>query len=173
MLGCILRWRALQTLAGHDISPILLQHDTASNSTTTPRPADKPLLNEWRFAVAGPCVNGAPRLAIRDNDLKLLINPPDAESGIARAPELYYLPPIDNPALLASPPEFQNLATDPKYASDVQRLTDLLMEWYAKLPAGPASEARGCAGYRWPGSAQGPDAGRGADPETDDDAWWG
>ena len=86
---------------------------------------------------------------------------------------MYYLPPFDNPALLASPPEFQNLATDPKYASDVQRLTDLLMEGYAKLPAGPASEARGCAGYRWPGSAQGPDAGRDAGAEADDDAWWG
>lgn len=154
------------TLRGIDLSPILLQKATLSNYTL--RPASHPLLNEWRFQVAGPCVNGAPRLAIRDNDLKLMINPPGQETRV----ELYHLPPVTDASLLTSPPEFQNLASDPKYAEDVHRLSELLLAWYKTLPAGPHNPARGCAGYRFPGSAPAPDE-MVAEEDSDEAAWWG
>lgn len=189
------------TLRGIDLSPILLEKtaagaaaaeaapDLRNNNSYTPRPASHPLLNEWRFGVSGPCVNGAPRLAIRDNDLKLLINPPpNATMARGATPdservELYHLPPITDPSLLASPPEYQNLAHDPAYAEHVQRLSEPLLAWYKTLPDGPHSVARGCAAYKFPGmprpppdeQSQGEGAAGDRQPweESDEAAWWG
>ena len=78
-------------------------------------------------------------------------------------------------ALLSSPPEFQNLANNPKYADDVQRLSEPLLAWHKTLPAGPHAPARGCAGYRFPGSAPLPDgkASRATEEDSDEAAWWG
>jgi arylsulfatase A-like enzyme len=161
------------TLRGIDLSPILLQQRGTLRNYTA-RPSRSPLLNEWRFAVPGPCVNGAPRLAIRDNDLKLLINPPAADDNYSSRVELYHLPPFTDPLLLTQPPEFQNLAHDPTHAGDVQRLSQTLMTWYQTLPPGPHDAAPGCAGYRFPGLSPPPDAGRGDEDGLLDEAeWWG
>lgn len=116
------------------------------------------------------------RLAIRDNDLKLLLNPPpkdpEDETGGPRL-ELYSLPRFDDTALLSHPPEYQNLADDPRYAEDVQRLSAAAIAWFETLPAGPHTPARGCAGYRFPGSSTTlPDQGF-ANDKNDDATWWG
>ena len=119
------------------------------------------------------------RLAIRDNELKLLLDPPPTDPEdhtVGQRLELYSLPPFGDKALLSHPPEYQNLANDPRYAKDVQRLSALAIAWYETLPVGPHQTARGCMGYRFPGAAESSDQGSGdykGHQEDDQTTWWG
>lgn len=73
------------TQRGHDISDLILapppmdkraeeaQSDSGVRRYNRERPSDKPLLWEWRYAVAGPCWNDAPQLAARLGRFKLYV----------------------------------------------------------------------------------------------------
>jgi N-acetylgalactosamine-6-sulfatase len=97
---------------------------------------DKPLLWEWRFSVAGHCINKSPMLAIRRDNWKLLTNP---DGGRA---ELFDIP--------ADPMEVKDRAdAEPEV---VQRLRDEVLAWQAELPEGPVNEWAGRNDYPWPGT---------------------
>eukprot|EP00039_Didymoeca_costata_P015550 m.267448 g.267448 ORF g.267448 m.267448 type:complete len:199 (-) comp16247_c0_seq13:192-788(-) len=137
---------------GHDISPLF----TFTNDTQRkliPRPVDKPLFWEWRFAVAGPCWNDAPQLAMRQGNYKLLINPD------ASRVELYDLSPN------SSFWEGDNIA--PLYPDMVSNMTAQLMKWHSTLPPGPVDDHFGCANIGWPtpGNMQAAPSQSGADED--------
>ena len=51
----------LSTMRGHDISPAFV-----GGGIPALRPADRPLLWEWRYNIEGPCYMEAPQLAVLD-----------------------------------------------------------------------------------------------------------
>ncbi|MFN0112131.1 MAG: sulfatase, partial [Blastocatellia bacterium] len=95
----------------------------------------KPLLWEWRFAIAGDIFHRSPMLAIRDGDWKLLLNPDRSRV------ELYDLP--------RDPAQLNNLAD--KHPDLVKRLSEQALAWQKTLPPGPVQPAAGRNDYRWPG----------------------
>ncbi|MBL9208355.1 MAG: sulfatase-like hydrolase/transferase [Opitutaceae bacterium] len=88
-----------------------------------PRARKKPLLWEWRFTIPGEAVHRSPRLAVRDGDWKLLLNPDRSRV------ELY--------SLRDDPTELNNLASE--HPDVVGRLATLATTWGASLPASPAT----------------------------------
>ena len=91
---------------------------------------------EWRYRVFGHVANHPPRLAVRQGDFKLLMNPDGSRL------ELYDLE--------RDPGERDNLASE--QPDQVKVLRDLLLEWNAELPLSPVEPAAGTADWRWPGS---------------------
>ena len=104
----------------------------------TSRPRSKPLFWEWRFRIAGEVFHHSPRLAIRDGDWKLLMNPDRSRV------ELYDIP--------RDPTQLQNVAKE--HPEVVQRLADQLLSWSQTLPAGPSDPGAGEMRYPWPGQAR-------------------
>ncbi len=100
----------------------------------SPRPRSKPLLWQWRFAIAGPVLNRSPMLAIRDGRWKLLMNPDGSRA------ELYDIP--------ADPSELSNVAE--KHPDVVARLARVAIEWQETLPEGPVEPSAGKNDYPWP-----------------------
>ncbi len=94
-----------------------------------------PLFWEWRFAIIGDAVNHSPRLAIRDGDWKLLLNPDRSRV------ELYYLP--------EDPTELNNLARD--HPDVTKRLSAAAIAWAETLPAGPSDDEAGSVVSGWDG----------------------
>lgn len=92
-----------------------------------PRARTKPLFWEWRFRIPGHVVNQSPRLAIRDGQWKLLMNPDRSRM------ELYDIP--------KDPTELLNLAD--RHPDVVARLSAALLAWYDTLPKGPADRQAG------------------------------
>ncbi|MEZ5277638.1 MAG: sulfatase-like hydrolase/transferase [Opitutaceae bacterium] len=111
---------------GEDISDIL---------AGSVRPRAKPLLWEWRFSIIGDAVHHSPRLAIRDGEWKLLLNPDRSRV------ELYSIP--DDPT------ELNNLARD--RPDVVERLSAIAVSWSESLPAGPADPEAGSLPSAWSG----------------------
>lgn len=95
-----------------------------------------PKMFDYRADGYGHCWNQAPRLAIRDGELKLLMNPDRSRV------ELYNL--------TASPFEADNLAVD--MPDEVARLAAQLDAWQATVPQSPLMKAThmGCLAYRGP-----------------------
>lgn len=91
---------------------------------------------EWRYRVFGHVANHPPRLAVRDGDYKLLMNPDGSRV------ELY--------DLIRDPGERDNIASE--YPPKVQSLQKKILEWNSQLPASPVEAAAGTATWRWPGS---------------------
>ncbi len=90
---------------------------------------------EWRYRVYGHPLNQPPRLAVRDGDYKLLMNPDRSRV------ELY--------DIVRDPSELQNLATT---RPDVtERLSKRLLDWNAMLPGSPVESVAGTSHWRWPG----------------------
>ncbi len=98
------------------------------------KPRTKPLLWQWRFAIAGPTLNRSPMLAIRDGKWKLLLNPDRSRV------ELYDIP--------ADPSELNNLAE--RHPEIVARLAATALAWQKTLPAGPVEPSAGKNNYPWP-----------------------
>jgi len=96
-----------------------------------------PLMWEWRFPVAGHCINRSPMLAARQDDWKLLLNP--ARDRV----ELYHIP--------SDPMELNNVAD--QHPELVNRLTERVLAWQATLPDGPVAPNAGSNAYPWPGRA--------------------
>ena len=69
----------LSTMRGHDISPAFV-----GGGIPALRPADRPLLWEWRYNIEGPCYMEAPQLAMLDptGEYKLLMNPPGMDQRV-------------------------------------------------------------------------------------------
>lgn len=116
-------WR----LDGEDRSGALL--GTSSKRT-------KPILWEWRFNVAAHPWNRSPILSIRDGDWKLLMNPDRSRV------ELYDIP--------RDPVEQNNLAD--RNPAVVRRLSETVLAWQKKLPAGMMDPGAGRNDYPWPGT---------------------
>ncbi|MBM3725917.1 MAG: N-acetylgalactosamine-6-sulfatase [Acidobacteria bacterium] len=112
-------------LDGEDLSAALMGTPTARR---------RPLLWEWREPVYGSVLNNAPRLAIRDGNWKLLMNPDRSRV------ELYDIP--------RDPSEVNNRASsEPKV---VRRLSSRLLAWQKTLPQGPIHPEAGRNDYPWP-----------------------
>lgn len=109
---------------GEDVSKIWLG---------TPRARLKPLLWEWRFSIIGDAVNHSPRLAIREGDWKLLLNPDRSRV------ELY--------AVRDDPTELNNLARE--HPDVTERLAAEALAWSRTLPAGPADASAGTLPSSW------------------------
>lgn len=112
-----------------------------------PAPAQRstPVMFDYRADGYGHCWNQAPRLAIRDGDLKLLMNVDRSRV------ELFNLS--------ASTFEADNLAA--AMPEEVDRLAARLQQWQATVPQSPLMQAThmGCLNYAYP---QGSGAGVGA-----------
>jgi arylsulfatase A-like enzyme len=93
-----------------------------------------PLLWEWRFPVAGHPIHKSPRLAIRDGDWKLLLNPDRSRT------ELYDIP--------RDPMELRDLAA--RHPETAERLATRALAWASGLPPGPVSPLAGSNAYAWP-----------------------
>jgi N-acetylgalactosamine-6-sulfatase len=93
-----------------------------------------PLMWEWRFRVAGHCLNKSPMLAIRSGRWKLLLNP-DRDRV-----ELYDVP--------RDPMELDNRADE--HPDLVARLSEQVLAWQATLPEGPVDAEAGSNAYPWP-----------------------
>jgi arylsulfatase A-like enzyme len=135
---------ALQaTFRGHDISATFM-----GEGAVVQRPADKPLLWEWRYNIEGPCYMEAPQLAILDpkGEYKLLMNPPHTAniSGGARI-ELY--------SRAGTGDLFEMHDLSASMPDKVEELQVPLMKFHAELQeAWPGEEfpKPGCAGEPWP-----------------------
>lgn len=103
---------AAAKLDGEDISDILLSGRT--------RPRNGPLYWEWRSRVAGKPEYAPPRIAVRDGQWKLFVNPDRSRV------ELYDMP--------ADPGETKNLAES--NPAVVDRLVKMAIDWQATLPPG-------------------------------------
>ena len=110
---------------GEDMSDALLGSD---------RKREKPLFWEWRYRVFGHILNRPPRLAVRDGDWKLLMNPDKSRV------ELYSIP--DDPS------EINNLAKDNPEV--VERLSKQVLEWNTTLPESPVEPVAGSNAYPFP-----------------------
>jgi arylsulfatase A-like enzyme len=88
---------------------------------------------EWRYRVFGHPLNQPPRLAVREGDYKLLMNP-----GRSRI-ELY--------DITQDPSELQNLADSKPGLTE--RLSKRLLYWNSTLPESPIEEVAGT--NRWDG----------------------
>lgn len=106
------------------------------------RPRRRPMMWDWRFPVAGHTLHKSPRLALRQDRWKLLLNP-DRDRV-----ELYDVP--------ADPMELCNLADCREDILD--RLAPTLLDWADALPEGPVDPTAGSNAYPWPGRASGPTA---------------
>ena len=95
---------------------------------------ETPLLWEWRFPVSGHPIHKSPRLAIRDGDWKLLLNPDRSRT------ELYDIP--------RDPMELRDLAD--RHPERVDRLAARALDWASALPPGPVSPLAGSNAYAWP-----------------------
>lgn len=104
------------------------------------RPRSRPLFWEWRFRIAGEIFHQSPRLAIRDGDWKLLMNPDRSRV------ELYDIP--------RDPTQLHNVA--PEHPEVVERLAAQLLRWSQSLPPGPADPGAGEMRYPWPGQSRSP-----------------
>lgn len=99
------------------------------------RRRERPCFWEWRYRLFGHPWNHPPRLAVRDGDFKLLLNPDGSRT------ELYNI--------IADPGERDNIANE--HPDQVAALKKELLEWYATLPESPIEPIAGQAPWRWPG----------------------
>ena len=95
---------------------------------------EMPLLWEWRFPITGHPIHKSPRLAIRDGDWKLLLNPDRGRI------ELYDIP--------RDPMELRDLAG--RHPGIADRMASRALDWAASLPPGPISPLAGSNAYAWP-----------------------
>jgi N-acetylgalactosamine-6-sulfatase len=116
------------SLDGEDVGDILIGQSRART---------RPLMWEWRFRIAGEVYHHSPMLAIRDGDLKLLMNPDGSRV------ELYDIP--------RDPTQLTNVAE--KHPDTVKRLSEQVLAWSKTLPPGPTDPGAGQAVYPWPGKA--------------------
>jgi arylsulfatase A-like enzyme len=100
----------------------------------TKRHRTTPMMWEWRFHIAGHCLNRSPMLAMRQGDWKLLMNP--SRDRV----ELFHIP--------GDPMELNNLAQ--QHPHRVEEMTEALLAWHADLPEGPISPSAGSNAYPWP-----------------------
>ena len=90
---------------------------------------------EWRYRVFGHPLNQPPRLAVREGDYKLLMNPDKSRV------ELYNI--------VEDPSELQNLAAAKPELT--QRFMKELLDWNGTLPESPIEEVAGKNDWNWPG----------------------
>ena len=100
----------------------------------TSRERSSSLFWDWRFGILGDVINKSPRLAIRDGQWKLLMNPDRSRV------ELY--------DILRDPMQVDNLAA--QHSEVVERLSTLLLDWNKTLPPGPLDTDAGSNAYPWP-----------------------
>jgi arylsulfatase A-like enzyme len=110
---------------GEDVSDILLGKSRART---------RPLMWEWRFNIAGHPANISPRLAIRDGDWKLLLNPDNARV------ELY--------DIRTDRMQVDNVAA--QHPDIVERLSEQVVAWSKTLPEGPSDPGNSDNTYPWP-----------------------
>jgi len=110
---------------GEDMSDVLLGADRARTRS---------LFWEWRYRVFGRPVDMPPRLAIRDGDWKLLMNPDRSRV------ELYNIP--------ADPMELDNQAAAKPDLTE--KLAAKLLQWNKTLPESPIEEVAGNNSYPFP-----------------------
>jgi len=110
----------LSTLAGIALSPgrVADGEDVSDILKGKARSRTKPLFWEWRFPIIGDAVHQSPRIAVRDGDWKLLLNPDRSRV------ELY--------ALRVDPSELTNLARERPEV--VTRLAAFAMTQKEQLP---------------------------------------
>jgi N-acetylgalactosamine-6-sulfatase len=97
-----------------------------------------PIYWEWRWNVIGTVLNRSPRLAIRDGNWKLLMNPDRGRI------ELFDIP--------RDPSELNNLAD--RRPEVVRELSRKLAAWHATMPPGPVQPGAGSNAYPWPQPAR-------------------
>lgn len=98
------------------------------------RKREEPLFWEWRYNVFGHTLNRSPMIAMRDGDLKVLVNPDGSRL------EVYNI--------VKDPSELYNLAiTEPKLAN---RLKDKALLWYKDIPQSPWRNKAGKNDWNWP-----------------------
>lgn len=151
------------TFRGHDISATF-----SGPVASVQRPADKPLLFEWRYNIEGPCYMEAPQLAILDptGEYKLLMNPPSiANKSYGSRLELYSRAGTDDLF------EMQNIAA--QFPDKVTELSATLMQFHDELQAtwpGEEFPKPGCTGSGhsadWPPTRIGWDGGAEASPKA-------
>ncbi|HVU24126.1 MAG TPA: sulfatase-like hydrolase/transferase [Opitutus sp.] len=93
----------------------------------------RPLFWEWRFSIVGDPVNHSPRLAVRDGEWKLLLNPDRSRVELYRPAE--------------DPTELNNLAREHPHIVD--RLAAKAIAWSQTLPAGPSDPGAGKMPTTW------------------------
>jgi len=143
---------ALAGVPAGEVTPSLRGHDISATFTgpgrSLGRPADKPLLWEYRGGVMGPCWWQAPQLAAQAvaGGYKLLMDPPHPKG--ARV-ELYNRSGREDLA------EMQNLAEI--LPDEVEKLRGPLFAFYEAVQKnfpGPVQERLGCASdmraWKWP-----------------------
>lgn len=113
------------TLDGEDVSDILQGKS---------RLRARPLMWEWRFNIAGHVLNVSPRLAIREGQWKLLLNPDRSRM------ELYDVT-VDRM-------QVDNVAA--AHVDVVDRLSSQVLAWSKTLPEGPSDRGSASAEYPWP-----------------------
>ncbi|MBL9191484.1 MAG: sulfatase-like hydrolase/transferase [Opitutaceae bacterium] len=115
----------LPAIDGEDMSDLLLKG---------PRPRQRPLFWETRYATSGEAIHQSPHLAIRDGGWKLLTNRDGSRT------ELYHLE--------EDPLEVDNLAANRKDLTEDMRKQ--LLDWSRTLPPGPIAPATGRLRHPWP-----------------------
>jgi len=110
---------------GEDVGDILLRQS---------RPRTKNIFWEWRVPVIGTVLNHAPRLAIREGNWKLLMNPDRSRV------ELFDIP--------RDPSELHDMAD--RRPEIVKALAEKLLAWQATIPEGPILPGAGSNAYPWP-----------------------
>ena len=122
MTGTELSDSVRSVLVGQDMTQALL-------AGGSPPPRKITLKWDWRFGVVGPCWNVAPRLAIRRDDLKLLMNADGSRLELYNMSTYY---------------EAVNLAGEAAYQSTVSELSQELLDWVKTQPGGPVSGHPDC-----------------------------
>ncbi len=99
----------------------------------------RPCFWEWRYRIFGHPWNHSPRLAMRQGDFKLLMNPDRSRV------ELYNI--------VRDPGETDNLAD--QHPQLVEQMARELLAWYATLPQAPVAPGAGQVLWRWPKATKG------------------
>ncbi|MEM6363018.1 MAG: sulfatase-like hydrolase/transferase [Planctomycetota bacterium] len=127
----------LTKLAGIDSLPPSMQLDGEAMDDVligSDRPRRGACFWEWRYRVFGHPFHHSPRLAIRDHDFKLLMNPDGSRV------ELYNV--------IEDPGERDNVASE--HVDLVDDLRARLSSWNAELPTSPVDAAAGKSQWQWP-----------------------
>jgi arylsulfatase A-like enzyme len=137
IVGAVDLFPTFCSLSGTEIPDGLDGEDVSDIFYGKPYKRKHPLTWEIRFPVYGRVNDMSPRLALRDQEWKFLMNP-----SMNRI-ELYNI--------VKDPGEVDNVANE--NPDLVEKYTDYILKWHSTLPDGPVHQDAGEKVYNWPGKS--------------------